>query len=440
MSDRVAALPGLPLVGHLLHFRRDRLGLHRRAAQAGGLTRCTLGRRPMWIMSSAELAHEILVVHDDAFSKAPGLGVFARPILGNGLLTAEKDDHRRLRRLLASAFAPKRVAGYGELMVACAERAASRWQPGQIIDIAEEMNKLTLASVGRTLFDADIESEAKVIAGAIKRSMEFMLENLALPLPLDWPLPRNRRMKKAVQELDDVVYRIIAERRARPGDRGDVLSMLIAACDDDGSTLNDQDVRDNIMTFMIAGHETVANSLAWTWYLLTTHRDAYQRVEAEVDAVCGQRPPTVADLARMPYGLMVLEESMRLYPPAYTIGRQAERAIKIGDASLDAGDVVIIAVHEIHARADYWPAPMHFRPERFTEDEKKKRGRMRYLFFGAGPRICIGNHFAMTEAQLMMTRLVQRWHFRLAQSAAVEPEPLITLRPRGGLRVEVQAR
>src|SRR5262245_24329337 len=170
----------------------------------------------MWIMSSAELAYEVLVTHDDAFSKAPGLGVFARPILGNGLLTAEKGDHRRLRRLLASAFAPKRVAGYGELMVACAERAASRWRAGQVIDIAEEMNKLTLASVGKTLFDADIESEARVIAGAIKRSMEFMLENLALPLPLEWPLPRNRRMKKAVQDLDDVVYRIIAERRARP--------------------------------------------------------------------------------------------------------------------------------------------------------------------------------------------------------------------------------
>jgi cytochrome P450 len=440
MVQRVAELPGLPLVGHLIHFRRDRLGLHRLAARAGDITRCTLGRRPMWMVSSAELAHDVLVTHEDAFTKAPGLGVFARPLLGNGLLTAEKDDHRRARRLLAPAFAPRRVASYAVQMVACAQRAAARWRPGQHVDLADEMMRLTLAVVGRTLFDADIEGDAKVVGRSITDSMEYLLDSLALPLPAAWPLPRNRRMKRAVIELDEVVYRIIDERKARPGDRGDVLSMLLAARDDDGSGLGDQAVRDNIMTLMIAGHDTVANTLAWTWYLLTTHPAIYDRVLAEIDAVCGARPPTSDDLPRMPLGTMVIEESMRLYPPAYAIGRQAERAIRIGDASVAAGDIVIIAVHEIHARPDYWPEPLAFRPERFTEDEKKARPRQRYLPFGAGPRICIGNFFAMTEAQLLLSTLAQRWRFTLAQPPTIEPEPLVTLRPRGGVRVQVQPR
>lgn len=440
MAERVAELPGLPLVGHLLDFRRDRLALHRRAAKAGDITRCTIGRRPMWMVSSAELAHEVLVAREDAFIKGPGLNLFARPILGNGLLTAEKDDHRRTRRLLAPAFAPRRVASYGDLMVACAERAASRWRAGQRVDIAEEMMRLTLASVGKTLFDADIEGDARVIGRAITHSMQYMLDNLALPLPIEWPLPRNLRMKRAVAELDEIVFRIIEERRQRPGDRGDVLSMLLAARDDDGSSLGDRDVRDNIMTLMLAGHDTVANTLAWTWYLLMTHPPVYDRVQAEVDAVCGARAPRVDDLAAMPYGLMVIEEAMRIYPPAYAVGRQAERSIRLGDASIGAGDVVIVAVHEIHVRADYWPDPLAFRPERFTEAEKKQRPKQRYLPFGAGPRICIGNHFALMEAQLMLSVLAQRWRFRVAQPLPVAPEPLITLRPRGGLRVEVRAR
>ena len=440
MAERVAELPGLPLVGHLLHFRRDRLGLHRRAARAGDITRCTLGRRPMWMVSSGDLAHEVLVTHEDAFIKGPGLNLFARPILGNGLLTAEKADHRRTRRLLAPAFAARRVASYGAMMVACAERAAARWRAGQHIDLADEMMRLTLASVGRTLFDADIEGDAQAIGRSITHSMQYMLDNLALPLPADWPLPRNRRMKRAVAELDEIVYRIIEERRRRPGDRGDVMSMLLTARDDDGSGLVDLDVRDNIMTLMLAGHDTVANTLAWTWYLLMTHPQVYDRVQAEVDAVCGDRAPTSDDLAKMPLGLMVIEESMRLYPPAYAIGRQAERPIRLGEAAVGAGDVVIIAVHEIHVRPDYWPEPLAFRPERFTEAEKKARPRQRYLPFGAGPRICIGNHFALVEAQLMLATLAQRWRFRIAQPLPIAPEPLVTLRPRGGIRVEVRQR
>jgi cytochrome P450 len=440
MVQRVAELPGLPLVGHLIHFRRDRLGLHRRAARAGDITRCSLGRRPMWMVSSAELAHEVLVTQEDAFTKTAGLGVFARPLLGNGLLTAEKDDHRRLRRLLAPAFAPRRVASYGQQMTACAERAAARWRAGQQVDIADEMMRLTLAVVGRTLFDADIEGDAKVVGRSITDSMEYLLDSLALPLPAAWPLPRNRRMKRAVADLDEVVYRIIEERRARPGDRGDVLSMLLAARDDDGSSLGDQDVRDNIMTLMLAGHDTVANALSWTWYLLTTHPEVYDRVLAEIAAACGDRAPTSADLVGMPYGQMVIEESMRLYPPAYAIGRQAERALRLGDASVAVGDIVIIAVHEIHARADYWPEPLAFRPERFTDEEKKARPRQRYLPFGAGPRVCIGAFFAMTEAQLLLATIAQRWRFTLAQPPTIEPEPLVTLRPRGGVRVSLQPR
>jgi cytochrome P450 len=436
---RVGELRGLPVVGKLLDFRRDRLALHLECMQAGDIVRFPMLNRVVWCVSSPELVGEILVAQEDGFMKAPALAVYGKPLLGTGLLTAEKEDHRRKRKLLAPAFAAKRIAAYGDVMVSLAQRAAGRWRDGQLVDIAEEMMRLTLSIVGRTLFDADIEGDAAVVGAAITDAMEFMVDNLTMPLPLDWPLPRNARMKAAVAALDEIVFRIIGERRAAPGDRGDVLSILLDARDDDGSTLTDRDVRDEIMTLMLAGHETTANALAWTWYLLAQHPVAYARLLTEVDAL-GGRAPTVADLPRLPWTLQCIEEAMRLYPPAYSMGRMAERAVSLGPVTIQPGQIVLITIRGIHRRPDLYPAPDDFLPERMSEADKKARPRYAYMPFGAGSRVCIGNHFALMEAHLLVATLAQKWRFRLAQHPDIEPEPLVTLRPKGGVHVEAITR
>ena len=435
---RVAELRGLPVLGRLLHFRRDRLGLHEEAASAGDIVRIPMLHRSIWVISSPDLVQKVLIEEEDAFIKAPGLSIYGKKLLGDGLLTAEHEVHRRKRKLLAPAFAAKRIANYGDVMAAYAERACSRWRDGALIDVAEEMMRLTLAIVGRTLFDADIESEARVVGEALTEAMEFMIDAMTLPLPLSWPLPRNTRMRAAVQQLDEIVFRIIRERRASPGDRGDVLSILLTARDEEGG-LSDEDVRDEIMTLMLAGHETTANALAWTWYLLAQHRDAYDRVFAEVDAL-GGRTPTVADLPRLPWCLQVVEEAMRLYPPAYSMGRMAERPVTIGPVTFQPGEIVLIAIRAIHQRPDLWEEPLAFRPERMTEEAKKKRARYAYMPFGAGPRVCIGNHFALMEAHLLVATIAQRdQRLRLDVRVLREAEAE-ALRGRSGVHVEAIAR
>lgn len=440
MPVRVAELRGLPILGKWVDFRRDRLALHLECMAAGDLVRFPMLHRSLVVVTSPELVHTLLVEHDAALSKGPGLGMFGRFLLGDGLLTADGDVWRRKRKLLAPAFAPRRIAGYGAAMAALADVAAARWRDGQLVDVADEMMRLTLAIVGRTLFDADIEGDAAVIGDAVTEAMEFMIRNLTVPLPVSWPIRRNRRARDAVARLDEIVFRIVRERRAAGGDRGDVLSMLLAARDDDGSGLTDRDVRDEILTLMLAGHETTANALAWTWYLLAQHDDAYARLLDEVDRVVGDRVPTVDDLPRLSWTLQCIEEAMRLYPPAYAIGRGVTRAIELPETTIRPGEIVIVPIRAIHRRPDLWPDPLAFRPERMAEAAKRARPRYAYLPFGAGPRVCIGNHFALTEAHLLVATISRRWRLRLAQRPDITPEPLVTLRPRGGVHVEVIAR
>ncbi|HVV88272.1 MAG TPA: cytochrome P450, partial [Kofleriaceae bacterium] len=264
----LADAPGLPLVGSLIDLRRDRLGLHHRAVMQADVTRLRVAWRTAWIVGSHPLAHQVLVDDADAFVKTRQLAEFGRPLLGRGLLTAEGGDHRRQRKLMAPAFAPRRMAGYGGVMAARAAAAADRLRPGARIDLAAEMMALTLDIVGRTLFDADLAGLARAVAESLTVAMEYIIGSITLPLPYEWPLPRNRRLRAAVARLDEVVLRIIGERRRRAADRGDVLSILLEAKDDDGVGLGDRELRDEIMTLMLAGHETTANLLSWTWVAL----------------------------------------------------------------------------------------------------------------------------------------------------------------------------
>ncbi|MBN9165530.1 MAG: cytochrome P450 [Myxococcales bacterium] len=259
-----------------------------------------------------------------------------------------------------------------------------------------------------------------------------------LPLPPMIPSPQNLRYKRAVARLDDVVYRIIRERRAEGADRGDVLSMLLHARDEEGASMTDRQVRDEAMTLALAGHETTANALAWTFYLLARHPEVRARMESEIDAL--GHAPTYDDLKKLPYTLAVFKEAMRLYPPAYILGRRPIEDTSIGEYRVRRNSIVLVSVMGIHRRPDVWSDPERFDPERFLGEREKQLPRCAYMPFGAGPRICIGNHFALMEGHVVLATIARRVRFDLASAAPVELDPLVTLRPKGGMHMRARVR
>lgn len=438
--ESIPALPGLPLLGNILEFRKDRLGLSDRAQRLGGIARLSMAHIPVYTITDADMAHQVFVTDADAFKKSAGLR-FMKPLLGEGLLSAEFDVHKRHRKLLAPAFAPKRLAAYGDVMVGEALKQIAKWRAGERIDLSAEMMEMTLAIAGRTLFNADVRGDARVVAEALEMAMRAQLANLTSPLQLgyEWPLPRHRKMRRAVKMLDDIVYRMIADGRRAGTDKGDVLSMLLLARDEqDGGGFTDKQVRDEVMTLLLAGHETTANALTWTWYELGRNPGVLKRIEQELAEVVGDRTITVDDLPELPYLAATIDEAMRLHPPAYMTGREVLRDITIGGHAIPAKSTLLIYIRGIHRRSDYFPSPLAFKPERMLPDAKKARPRHHYLPFGAGPRVCIGSHFALMEGALCLATMIQRSKLRPLATHVV-PEPLVTLRPRGGLPTRVIA-
>ncbi len=429
----VPPVPGLPILGNFIQFRRDRIALQDLAAKTAPFSRVQLIHVPAYVITDADLAHELFVEQAPQFRKSAGLN-FLRPMLGDGLLLSEGATHKRHRKLLAPAFSPKRLAAYGTIMVEETEKQLATWTHGRRIDLAHEMMEMTLAIAGRTMFGADVRSDAAAVSEGLDLGMNAHRAQLRLPLQggLTRLLPRHRQMERSVKLLDEVVYRLIREGRARGTDRGDVLSILLLARDEeDGTGLTDTQVRDEVMTLLLAGHETTANALTWTWYELARNPEVLARLAAEVDGL-GKRAVTADDLPALPYTLAVLEESMRLHPPAYMTGREAIEDVTFAGHRLPRGSVVLVNIRGIHRRADYYPRPEVFDPTRFLPEAKKARPRHHYLPFGAGPRVCIGSHFALLESQLALATMVQRTQLRLL-ATRVEPEPMVTLRPRGGM-------
>jgi cytochrome P450 len=439
---RTPRVPGHPVLGHLGTFRKSRTSLQLRIARDyPDIASLRFGLVRSFMVSSPALAHEILATKQECFVKAPGLSIFLKPVLGNGLLTSERDFHASQRKLIAPAFAHKRIASYAETMAARAWRYASALAPGDHVDVSEDMMRLTLEIVGKTLFDAEVAGDADLVGDALTETMKTAMSQLEslVPLPPMVPTPTNMKNRRAVAKLDAIVYRIIRERRAQGGDRGDLLSMLLEAQHEDGGRMTDRQVRDESMTLFLAGHETTANALAWTLYLLARNPDARARLEAEVDAL--GRTPTYDDLKLLPYTLAVLKESMRLYPPAYILARRAVETTTIGGHRIPRNAITLINVLGIHRRPDTFDAPDAFRPERFVGDAEKHLPRCAYMPFGAGPRICIGNHFALMEGHVLLATMLRRVRFDLVSPERdVEVEPLVTLRPKGGVAMRVSLR
>src|SRR5947209_90028 len=432
------------VMGNMREFNRDTLGFVGRCAREFGdvvLTRFLYV--PAYFLFHPEHIEYVLASGSKNFIKPISFkSPFFRRLVGNGLVTSEGDFWRRQRRLAQPAFHRDRTSAYGETMVAFTERALDSWRDGETLDAHEEMMRLTQAIVVKTLFGADVSDEADRVG----RAMHLIVRPFASQATLKWildnrlPTPGHFRFNRAVREIDRVVYHIIAGRRASGEDTGDLLSMLLRAQDEDGTQMTDRQLRDEVMTLFIAGHETTALTLTWAWYLLAQNPEAEKKLHAELEEVLGGRAPSVDDLPRLRYCEWIVKESMRLYPPAWGVGRAAVRDCEVGGYRIPEGMQIFTFQWVVQRDARWYDEPESFRPERWREEVAARLPKFAYFPFGGGPPQCIGNSFATMEAVLVLSTIARRFRLRLADSHAVELLPAMSLRPKGGVWLKLERR
>ncbi|WP_434386057.1 cytochrome P450 [Melittangium boletus] len=447
--------PGHWLLGHLRERETDPLGLFLRGrAQLGDVVRFRMG--PVYVETLAHPDHVKHVLADASARYTKG-EIFAktRPLVGNGLLTAEGDFWKRQRRLSQPAFHKERLAALAGVMTQAAQETLAGWEApvaaGQAVPVFTEMMRLTLTVVVRALFGADVGQESLRIGEAFTQALEVTDRRIISPLPyLPWlyrlPTRDNRLFQRAMATLHASVDGLIAQRRAQARKSGegpgtDLLGMLMSACDaDTGDAFDDLQLRDEVMTLLLAGHETTATSLAWTFHLLEHNPEQEALLHEEVDRVLGGRVPTLEDLPHLRYTGCVFEEAMRLYPPIWALPRTPHEDDEVGGYRIPKGDIVLLVPYVTHRHPDFWPDPERFDPTRFLPETSRQRPRWAYLPFGGGQRQCIGNNFAMMEAQLILALVTQRFRLRGVPGVPVVPEPLLTLRPKGTLPMHVHRR
>jgi cytochrome P450 len=443
VKARPPSVRGVPFIGVLPQFLGNAADfLERSARKHGDIVYHQVGRQKVYQINHPDWIKDILVTHQASFKKSRTLER-ARALLGNGLLTNEGESHKRQRRLVQPAFHRERLIGYASAMVECAEQARGRWEDGSTFDVAQEMMRLTLAIVARTLFSAEIKDEADEIGKALTQIFEVFgtillpFSELLEKVPL---LPSVRRFHKAQALLDKTIYGMIAERRASGEDQGDLLSMLLAAQDEDeGGGMTDKQVRDEALTLFLAGHETTANALTWAWYLLSQNPGAEAKFHEEIDRVFAGRLPQFDDLPNLKYTQNVFAETLRLYPPAWAFGRRALKDYEVGGYTIPARCVVLMSPYVVHRDSRWFPEPLQFRPERWLE-EGADRPKFAYFPFGGGARVCIGERFAWAEGVLLLATIGQRWRLKLAPGHKVAINPVLTLRTKHGMRMIAERR
>ncbi len=423
---------------YTLAFWRDPIGsLEALARDYGDVVHWTFGGTDAFLLTEPDHVRRVLVTDHRSFMKGRALQVTKR-VLGERLLTSEGAFHDEHRRVIQPLFHPDRVSGYAETMVAAAARTRVRWREGETIDVQREMARLTVTIVGETLFSADLEPEADEIGDALTASLDglnlFMLPHTDALERL--PLPLVRRFRAARRRLDETIARLLAERKASGQHRDDLVSALLRAARDEG--WSEEEMRDEAMTILLAGHETTASALTWTWYLLARHPRAEAALHEELDDVLAGRLPTAHDLPRLRYAEMVVSESMRLFPPAWLIGRRALVDYDLDGYRIPRGSIVIVSPYVMHRDPRFFPSPLEFDPRRWKPEERGKRPRYSYFPFGGGPRVCIGEGFARTEAILVLATLMQAWRLRLRPGHEPRLHPRVTLRPKGGLPMAVK--
>ncbi|HEY0755290.1 MAG TPA: cytochrome P450 [Ktedonobacteraceae bacterium] len=440
----IPSLPGLPFVGNVFALRNERLKLLLRISQQfGDIGAFHFGPRLVPVVNSPELVRQVLVDQGNTFEKTATVRSLGTPILGNGIFLSEGDEHYRQRKLLAPLFQHRHVLDYAETMVACTSQFLELWKEGEIIQLDAEMTRLTLWIISKVLFDADVSGEERELGEVLTYTFRHFSDAVTNPLrlPLSWPTPGNQRVKRAIALINSTIYRMIEERRQSSEDRHDFLSTLLQARDEEhAASMSNRQARDEALSLFVAGHETTANALTWCWYLLSQHPKIYTRMQEEGDSVLAGRLPTVADLPNLPYTLQVFKETLRLYPPVYAFTRRAKSSVQLGGYRIPAGASVVISPYILHRRSHFYPEPERFDPTRFDPQQEQHIPRYAYLPFGAGAHICLGMHFAQLEGHLLLALLAQRLTFAFAGSGPIEPEPLLTLRPKAGVLMKVQHR
>jgi cytochrome P450 len=425
---------------------RDPLAFFTNLARTyGDVVSYRLGGERLLFVNQPQYIKDVLITHNRNFTKGRALQRTKR-LLGEGLLTSEGATHLRQRRLMQPAFHRDRIAAYADTMVAYADRLRGAWRDGATLDVAQEMNRLTLSIVGKTLFDADVESQAAEVGEALTGVMAtFWMTMLPFSDLLEHlPVPKLRRGRAARAQLDKIIYGMIAERRRSQRDHGDLLSMLLSAQDEEAEgaagRMSDVQVRDEAMTIFLAGHETTANALTWTWYLLSTAPHVEAKLHAEVDRVLQGRRPRMADIASLPFIERVVTESMRLYPPAWLIGRRAIADYELGPYVVPARTILVMSPFVTQRDGRFYTDPERFDPDRWTPEFRATLPKCAYFPFGGGPRQCIGESFAWMELILLVATIAQRWRLQLVPGHPVVPEPVVTLRTKHGVRMTVHQR
>jgi cytochrome P450 len=431
------------LYGHLAELRDDILGFFSRCERAyGGIARLRLYCVPFYLVSDPELIQRILVTDQHMFVKPTGLQV-VKPMFGEGLLTSDGDHWRKQRDLIQPAFHRACIQRYASIAVEATHKYLDGLAADQRRDVHADMSALTLDIVARSLFGADVSAGRDVIAAGADAIQDFFnswRQTYLPPLPQWVPVPASRRLGRAVRELDAMIDRLVDAREANPDVSYDLLSMLLGAKYADGSGMTRRQLRDELVTLFLAGHDTTAASLSWAWYLLSQHPAAFATLCDELDHVLGARPVTLEDLPTLPYLDKVFKEVLRLYPSAYNIGRVTKEACDVGGFRIARGKNLIMSQWAVQRSARYYREPDAFRPERWDASASRKPPKFAYFPFGAGPRNCVGAQFATMEAKLILASIARRWRFELAPATTVRVDPALTLRPAGGLPMIVKRR
>ncbi|MFD5507786.1 cytochrome P450 [Streptomyces sp. NPDC127051] len=450
-GTEVPALAGVPLLGSLFDLKSDSLGTYLRAQQRhGDVVRITAGppglRAELYCVFSAEGAQQVLASESVNFRKDNTFYQELRDSFGNGLLTSQDEDYLRQRRLVQPLFTKRRVDGYAGAVAAETRAVLAGWEqaPGAVVDVGEEMMRLALRAVARILFGTDVETTVDVVDRCFPVITEYVLRRGYSPanVPRSWPTPGNKRAAAAMDELYAACDTIIAARRsgdtaAGSGPGEDLLSLLAAASSTDDGEFDAAELRDQVLIFLLAGHETTATSLAFSLHLLARHPEQQARAREEVSRVLGDRTPEAADLDRLPYLTQVLKEAMRLYPAAPVIGRSSVAATEVGGLAIPAGADVILAPWVTHRHPRYWPDPDRFDPDRFTPEAEAGRPRYAWFPFGGGPRACIGQHFSMLESVIALAMILRSHEFE-AVDTEVPVSAGITLRADGPIRCRIR--
>lgn len=435
---------GLPFVGSLFDYFSDILGfLTSISTDYGDIVYYKLGSRKMYLLNDPEDIKDVLITNNRNFEKSRALKR-SKIILGEGLLTNEGEPHLKNRRTIQPVFHHQRIKSYGDLMAEYSSRIGDNWQNGSLVDIHKEMMKLTLSIVSKTIFDSEMESESDEIGKSLT-DLVTLFPQMIFPYSeyLDnLPLPANKRFFNAKNKLDSIIYGLIEERRANPGEKMDLLSMLLEAQDEegDGQGMSNEQVRDEAMTLFLAGQESTANSLVWTWYLISGHPEVEKIIHREIDSVLNGRLPTLDDLGKLSYTQNVFKEALRLYPPAWALARHVKEDYEVGGYTIPAGADIFISQYVVHRDPRLYREPERFIPERWESDETKNLPRFAYFPFGGGTRRCIGEPFAWMEGVIIIATIASNWKMRLVPHQKVEPEPLITIRPKNGMKMILERR